>query len=140
MRSILTIPARIFLLVACLTGFTGCGGRPAGNLDPAIAGEYKLLSVNRRPVPVSVRKEGEVVQVLSGSLHLRTDGTCRSRLVLAPGAGLQVNREVRATCSFDGSRLTLQWEEGGSAGGSIRGDTITLNNEGLILYYRKQKI
>ena len=102
-----------------------------------IAGAYTLVSVNGNPVPTSVDHQGAALQVRSGTLTLGADGTCSTRTVFVPPSGTEVRREVGATYTRDGSRLTLRWKGAGKTTGTIADGTFTMDNEGMVFVYRK---
>ncbi len=54
-------------------------------------------------------------------------------------SGQPQSREVSATYTRDGSRLTMQWQGAGVTIGTIEGDTFTMDNEGQIFLYRKTR-
>jgi hypothetical protein len=59
--------------------------------------------------------------------------------VFIPPSGDEVIREVPATYTSDGSELTMQWQGAGVTVGTVRGDTFTMDNEGMIFIYRKTR-
>jgi hypothetical protein len=103
--------------------------------DPA--GEYTLVSVNGNRVPASISHEGVSLQIRSGTFIINTDGTCISKTVFVPPPGTEVTREVTATYTRDGSRLTMQWKGAGITVGTIQGTIFTMENEGMVFMYRK---
>jgi hypothetical protein len=48
-----------------------------------------------------------------------------------------ITREVKATYTRQGSKLTMQWEGAGMTTGTVEGDMFTMNNEGMVFSYRK---
>jgi len=64
-------------------------------------------------------------------------GTCSTKTVFVPPSGTEVAREVSATYTKDGPRLTMQWKGAGTTVGTIQGNTFTMDNEGMVLVYRK---
>ncbi len=103
--------------------------------DPV--GVYALVSVNGIPVPANISHEGNALQVRSGTFTINGDGTCSTKTVFVPPSGTEVAREVGATYTRDGSRLTMQWKGAGRTVGTIRGDTFIMNNEGMVFVYRR---
>jgi hypothetical protein len=108
---------------------------PAKAADPA--GVYALVSVNGKPVPAGITHDGVTFQVRSGAFTIRTNGTCSSRMVCVPPAGTEVTRDVDATYTKNGSKLTMKWNRAGQTVGTIDGNTFTMDNEGMVLVYRK---
>jgi hypothetical protein len=70
-------------------------------------GVYVLISVNGNDVPASVSHDGASVKVISGTFAINADGTCTSKTVFAPPTGSELEREVAATYTRDGSTLTI---------------------------------
>jgi hypothetical protein len=128
---------RSCLLVAAGLFIPACQNHPttANAADPA--GVYALVSVNGKPVPASVSHDGAVLEVRSGVFTIRADGTCSSKMVFVPPSGTEATREVSATYTMDGSKLTMQWKDAGKTVGTIDGSTFTMDNEGMVLVYRK---
>lgn len=138
------------LLMACLPLLTvmfcvGCkpeakvAGDSTTTVTPPAAinpvGTYSLASVDGKPVPCRVTHDGHTMVVKSGGFLIRADGTCRSQMFLE---GRDTGIEVKATYTQAGSKLTMQWQGAGRTVGSVEGDTFTMNNEGMVLAYRKQ--
>ena len=96
------------------------------------AGIYALVSVNGDDVPASVSHDGVSLRVNSGDFTINDDGTCRSKTVFVVPSGSETSREVKATYTRDGSKLTMQWEGAGITTGTIQGDTFTMDNEGMV--------
>jgi hypothetical protein len=126
----------IFLLAAGIL-LSACqqGSRAAAGPDPT--GVYTLVSVNSNPVPATVSHGGATMQVRSGSFTINADGTCGTKTVFVPPSGSEVTREVSATYTKDGSKLTMKWKGAGMTTGTVEHDTFTMNNEGMVFLYRK---
>jgi len=107
----------------------------AGGADHT--GEYVLVSVNGNDLPASVSHGGASVKVISGAFEIKADGTCRSKTVFVPPTGSEIEREVAASYTKDGSKLTMQWEGAGMTVGTVEGNTFTMDNEGMVFVYRK---
>ena len=103
--------------------------------DPT--GVYVLVSVNGNNVPASVAHDGTALQVRSGTFTINADGTCSTKTVFVPPSGTEVVREVSATYTKEGSKLTMQWQGAGTTTGTIEGNTFTMDNEGMVFVYRK---
>ncbi len=121
------------LFLAC----AGCNKEPKASADINPVGTYALVSVDGKKVPCAIEHEGHSVNVKSGSFIINADGTCSSRMVFSPGSGADATREVKATYTRQGSQLTMRWEGAGMTTGTVEGDTFTMNNEGMVLAYRK---
>lgn len=103
--------------------------------DPT--GVYSLVSVNGFKVPASVSHDGTALQVRSGSFTIKVDGTCGTTTVFVPPSGKEVTRDVSATYTREGSKLTMQWQGAGMTTGTIEGNTFTMDNEGMVFVYKK---
>ena len=104
-------------------------------VDPT--GVYTLVSVNGNKTPASVSHDGTALQVRSGSFTIKADGTCGTKTVFVPPSGKEATRDVSATYTKEGSKLTMQWQGAGMTTGTIEGDTFTMDNEGMVFVYKK---
>jgi hypothetical protein len=96
-----------------------------------------LVSVNGNAVPASVSHDGTALQVRSGSFTIKADGTCGTKPVFVPPSGSEATREVSATYTKEGSKLTMQWQGAGMTTGTIEGNTFTMDNEDMVFMYKK---
>ncbi len=119
-----------FLLSACKPA-----AKVATGSDPS--GIYSLATVDGKPVPASVSHDGTPLQVRSGTFTIKPDGTCSTKTVFVPPSGSETVREVSATYTREGSKLTMQWQGAGTTTGTVEASTFTMNNEGMVLVYRK---
>ena len=103
--------------------------------DPS--GDYVLVSVSGNPVPASVDHDGVKLQVRSGTFTINADGTCGTKTVFVPPSGQEATRQVSATYTKEGSKLTMQWKGAGMTTGTLEGNTFAMNNEGMLFVYRK---
>jgi len=106
---------------------------------PDITGSYALVSINGTNLPFTVTHEPPGVRVTSGTFTIRPDGTCGSASAFVLPSGEAQSREVSATYTRDGSKLTIQWQGAGVTYGTVEGDTFTMENEGQLLLYRKTR-
>jgi hypothetical protein len=104
---------------------------------PDITGSYTLVSINGTALPFTVTHEPPGVRVTSGTFTIRPDGTCAGGSAFVMPSGEAQTREVSATYTRDGSKLTIQWQGAGVTIGTVEGDTFTMENEGQLLLYRK---
>jgi hypothetical protein len=107
----------------------------ADGYDPT--GVYTLVTVNGTNVPVTVPHSGSTLQVNSGTFTINADGTCSSKVTFVPPSGTSATREVKATYTRAGPKLTMRWERAGTTTGTLGTNTFTMNNEGMILGYRR---
>lgn len=111
----------------------------AGNTPAEVnpVGTYALVSVDGKNVPCDLEHEGHSLKIKSGGFTISADGTCSSKMVFSPPGGNEATREVKATYTREGSKLTMQWEGAGTTTGTVQDDTFTMNNEGMVLAYKK---
>jgi len=107
----------------------------AKDVDPT--GVYTLVSVNGNAVPASVSHDGTALQVRSGTFTIKADGTCGTKTVFVPPSGQEATRDVSATYTKEGSKLTMKWQGAGMTTGTIEGNTFTMDNEGMLFAYKK---
>ena len=107
----------------------------ATDSDPT--GVYTLVSVNGKAVPTGVTHDGTALQVRSGSFTIKADGTCSTKTVFVPPSGSEQTREVSATYTKEGSKLTMQWQGAGTTIGTVGSNTFTMDNEGMVFVYKK---
>ena len=117
--------------------WAGCKqeAKVAAEINPV--GNYALVSVDGNKVPCTVAHEGHTLTVKSGTFIINADGTCSSKMALSLPSGDNSSRVVKATYTRQGSKLNMRWEGAGTTTGTVDGDTFTMNNEGMILAYRK---
>ncbi len=136
-----TPPWLLFCLVPLFVAAVSAGcqrnAKQTENSNPA--GNYALVSVDGKQVPCTVEHEGHTITVKSGAFIINADGTCSSKSVFSGPSGGDVHREVKATYTRQGATLEMRWEGAGMTTGTVNGNTFTMNNEGMILAYKKQK-
>ncbi len=120
-----------------LVAWAGCQQDAKVNGGSPVAGTYSLASVNGNTVPCALQHEGVALSVKSGAFIIHPEGICSSKVVFYGPSGGESIREVKATYTCQGSKLTMKWEGAGTTTGTFEGDTFTMNNEGLIFVYRK---
>jgi hypothetical protein len=129
---------RLSLLPLFLTLVWG-GCKPeakvAADINPT--GVYNLVSVNGEKLPCALSHEGETPTIKSGSFTISADGTCSSKISFSLPSGGDSSREVKATYTREGSKLTMKWEGAGMTTGTVEGDAFTMDNEGMVFAYRK---
>jgi hypothetical protein len=117
------------------TADTTSVGTAAADINPV--GTYNLVSVDGKKVPCTLQHEGQSPTINSGVFTINADRTCSSKVDFSLPSGGKTSREVKATYTREGSKLTMKWEGAGMTTGTIEGDTFTMNNEGMIFAYRK---
>ena len=123
----------LFLVLAS----TGCTheSKVAADINPS--GVFTLVSVNGKQVPCALTHEGVNMTVKSGAFAIAADGTCSSKMSFSVGARGNASREVKATYTREGTKLTMKWVGAGMTTGQIDGNTFIMNNEGMVLAYKK---
>lgn len=137
MKRQFTIEFALSFVLAVGLVMSACTKQQIASNDADPTGVYVLVSVNGYRMPASISHEGVTLQVRSGTFTINADGTCSTSTVLVPPSGTEVAREVTATYTKDGSRLTMQWKGAGKTVGTIKDNTFTMDNEGMVFVYRK---
>jgi predicted RecA/RadA family phage recombinase len=88
-------------------------------------------------VPANVTHEGVEMLLRSGTFTIKADGTCSTKTVFVLPSRTESAREVGATYTNEGSKLTMQWKGAGKTVGTIQGNTFTMDNEGMVFVYKK---
>ena len=130
-------PLQLCLLLTAGLLLSACKPEAKVTKDVDPTGDYALVSVNGSSVPGSISHDGTALQVRSGTFTIKADGTCSTKTVFVPPSGTSATREVSATYTKEGSKLTMQWKGAGTTTGTIVGKTFKMNNEGMVFVYRK---
>jgi hypothetical protein len=128
-------PAIASVLAAGLL-LSACSPTAKPAAGPDISGTYTLVSVDGKPVPAKLTHENVAVEVRSGTFTINADGTCGTKTVFVPPTGREGTREVTATYTRDGSKLTMKWNGAGMNTGVVASNTFTMDNEGMLFVYR----
>lgn len=130
-------------IINCLMVFivgtliSSCSVQQSAINNSGIDGAYTLISVDGKSVPASLSHGALGIEIRSGIFTINADGTCNSMIIMVPASGSELEREVSATYTLDGSTLSMQWKGAGRTEGIIEGDTFTMVNEGIPYVYRK---
>ena len=127
----------MIILVAMLIALTGCQKATMTNVTD-FAGVYALVSVDGISVPATVSHDGHDLKVYSGIFTINPGGTCSSKILFGPLSGEKGTRKVNATYTRKGSTLNMQWIGAGRTVGTIKDNTFTMNNHGMIFSYKKE--
>lgn len=130
-------PALCLISAFLLLAVAGCKPKAGGNANVDPAGVYTLVSVNGKSVPCNLTHEGVVLTVKSGVFTITADGHCTSQTTFCVSTNRDVNRDVKATYTRNGTELTMRWEGAGMTKGNVNGNTFTMTNEDIVLAYRK---
>lgn len=136
-----TNPLGLAIRVACavLTGLSlaACQSKGSDSRTDVPEGVYALASVNGQPVPATISHDGASLQIRSGTCTFGPKQSCSTTTVFVPPSGPELSRTASATYSARGADLSLRWKGAGHTSGRVDGATFTLNNEGMVLVYRK---
>jgi hypothetical protein len=129
---------RSFLLLFAVTFLSACtvNAEDANDDDPT--GVYSLIDVNGDKLPATASHGGVKIKVHSGIFVINANGTCNSKIVFNLPSGDDFTREVKATYTREGSKLSMQWKGAGKTVGNVEGDRFTMKNEGMVFAYQKQ--
>jgi hypothetical protein len=130
-----TKPLLSFLLLSSLLCACQQKARVAAGND--ITGVYTLVSVAGNKVPASISHDGTALRVQSGSFTVAADGTCSTKTTFVPPSGAEATRNVLATYTKEGSKLTMKWQGAGMTTATVEGGNLTMNNEGMMFVYAK---
>jgi len=158
--------ARLAFAAAIVTTLAGCNGGTVGGTRPAasapapaivtqtgastvlaaVASSYALVAIDGHALPYSQvssdAQAGVATQVISGTLDLRADGTfmmtTKYRATEASGVRL-FDGQFGGACAPDGDGYRLYWNGGGETALTASGDTVTVNNNGTLFRYLKQR-
>jgi hypothetical protein len=122
-------------LVSCT--FTWAGPTAAAQAGSDIAGTYALESVNGGKLPFAMTHDGVTITIRAGSFVIKDDGTCSSRMTFVVPSGEEMTRDVAGTYTREGATLTITWAGAGTTTGTVEGKTFTMDNEGMVLVYRR---
>ena len=137
MKKQLTIVLKLCFILATGLVMSACTRQESALKEAGFAGVYALVSVDGKPVPANITHEGTALQVRSGTFTINADGTCSTTSVFVPPSGTEITREVSATYNREGAKLNMQWKGAGRTTGTIDGNTFTMENEGMVLAYKK---
>jgi hypothetical protein len=146
-------------LVGCNGGAAGTAARPLDAPAPAtvtqsgvsnglaaIASTYTLVAVDGHVLPyASQRAKGSdtpLTEILSGTLDLERDGTfaLSTNYRAAEGSGQRLfDGKFTGACAPAGDSFRLFWEGGGETALTTKGDTVSVNNNGVIYRYLRQR-
>jgi hypothetical protein len=125
------------LLSLTVMVWAGCKQDVNVAADTNAVGIYTLASIDGNKLPYTAKHQGDSPTFKSGTFTINSDGTCGKKWNFSfPSVG-DCSRELTATYTRQGSKLAMRWKGAGMATGTVEGDTFTMNDEGLVLAYRK---
>ena len=101
------------------------------------AGTYELATIDGHPLPYAPAHSGGAPEVLSSALTLAGDGTFHMSMSYRTTPGNSVSRDFSGTYTIDGATLSFVWKGAGVTPGTLEGNTVTIQNEGVQFTYRK---
>ena len=111
----------------------------SASLDmPEVAGTYTLATVDGHAVPYAPMHGGQQApEVAGGSLTLNTDGTFSSEMRFTNPEIRVMGGSSKGNFVLERDEYVLSWEGAGKTLVQIDGDTLTMNNEGMLFVYKK---
>jgi hypothetical protein len=135
---------RKLLLALASLAVIGCGGDSTGP-NAQVAGTWNLQTVNGSPLPYTVAfLAGPPVyklELISDTFVTAANGTYTEAFTSRETDGSTVTTSTEndtGTWSQNGSSLTVTASDGTVNTATISGNTITLNQQGLVAVYRRQ--
>ncbi len=123
--------------VATLTGQSSLFG--------AAASDYNLVSVNGHRLPYSPEVGNDAslgpTEIVSGALTLQPNGAFSMSTThrdLKPAGQRAFESKSSGACAPDGEAYRMFWDGGGDTQLAISGDTVTVNNAGMLFRYVKR--
>lgn len=132
------------LLLAAVGGFQDIA-RAQGARE--LPGTYTLVTVDGHQLPYAPVEPGRPADappppaVTASTFTVLTDSTFRMSMTYrmgAPGAERTMERQFNGTYKAEGAGYTFTWTNAGRTPVALRGDTLVLNNEGILFAYVRQ--
>jgi len=123
-------------------------GGPVPQDRPALPGTYALVSIDGHPIPYAPIHPGRPADappppVVIGSIFtIKADSTFQQSMsyrVTREGTGQVLERSFSGTYVQEGSGYVFTWVNAGRTPVTLRGDTLVLNNEGMLFAYYRQR-
>ena len=121
-------------------------GQVTGSATAAspLTGQYQLVAIDGHPIPYAARdphappNAPPPPEVIASTFVIRTDGS----FIMAMGYRMTGNGRFRVTpfsgtCTAEGNAFIARWDGAGSTPLTIAGDTLIMNNAGMLFAYRK---
>ena len=134
------------IAAACLLPLAACTARTPGDEAPdprlaSAAGIYVLATIDGHALPHAPTHGGHAApEVSAATLELAPDGSFRMSMRYRMGSGA---KERTGTRDFTGrarvadEAFRLKWDGAGETAARLRGDTLVLDNEGVLFAYRR---
>lgn len=158
--------AKLAVAAAAVATLAGCNGGTVGGTRPtasgpapavvtqtgastvlaAVASSYALVAIDGHALPYAkVSSDAQApaaTQVIGGTLDLHADGTftmsTKYRATEASGVRL-FDGQFGGACAPYGDGFRLYWNGGGETALTASGDTVTVDNNGTLFRYLKQR-
>jgi hypothetical protein len=115
------------------TSATDPSGTPA-----SCVGTYTLVAIDGNPLPYAPLHEGRrLIIVQSGTSTLKPDGTFTSTMSYTNPTGAAFSRDFSGTYTLEDNRIAYTWHGAGRTTATIDGNTITMDNEGVLYTSRR---
>ncbi len=102
-----------------------------------LTGAYRLVNIDGHELPYTPSHEGGAPQVVASTLTLNADGTFRMSMSYGTTPGNSISRDFSGTYTSEGAVLNMLWKGAGKTTATFQGNTLTLNNEGILFAYQK---
>jgi len=152
MRQSTTVLAGVLplLALALLPGpyRSEASGEPVGQDQPALPGTYALVSIDGHQLPYMPTPPGRPADapptpvVVGSTLTIKGDSTFQQIMnfrITWEGTERFGDRNFSGTYLQEGSGYVFQWTNAGQTRVTLRGDTLVLNNEGMLFTYHRQR-
>ena len=129
---------RLFLVLSVMgLCLASCSQAPRTTNTFDHAGTYELVTINGNELPYTPPHEGGAPQVRSSTFTLNADGTFSSTFTYGMPSVNPFSRDFSGTYTREGSRFSFQWKGAGRTTATLEGNTLTMDNEGVLFAYRK---
>ena len=131
------------LLALAAVALIGCGGDSTGP-GASAEGTWNLQTINGSPLPftaIFVANPLYKLEILGDQVVIHADGSYSESSTTRETDGSTVTTSTdnsTGTWEQHGSSLTIVDETDAGSSATISGNTITVNQEGLVLLYRRQ--
>ena len=101
-------------------------------------GTYSLVSIDGNKLPFAPPHEGGTPpEIRSSTFTLNADGSFALTMTYGLPSGETFSRDFSGTYTHDGSAFTFEWKGAGTTSAIMEGNTLTMDNEGVLYAYRK---
>jgi hypothetical protein len=115
------------------------------SLFGSAASDYALVSIDGHRLPYAPPVASDVAlpptEVVSGALRLQANGAFVISTSYRELKGFDrrlFDTKFSGACAPDGDAFRMIWDEGGDTKLSISGDTVSVNNAGMLFQYLKR--